>query len=86
MNAPISTTSRPVATPVAPRIKRSEVEISTHEYEFAHGRLPRGRGSWAFQMGKALWWAQGSHLYSEACRQARVEAQRRGVTFVSVAT
>jgi len=23
-------------------------ELSTHEYEMAHGKLPRGRGSWAF--------------------------------------
>ena len=25
-----------------------KTEILTHRYEFAHGKAPRGRGSWAF--------------------------------------
>jgi hypothetical protein len=70
-------------------IALSRVEISTSAYQFAHGKEPRGRGSWAFFFSNASeepWWAPGSLLYSEACQKARAEAQRRGVTRVIVAT
>lgn len=70
-------------------IKLSEVEISTHEYESAHGHAPKGRGHWGFFFGNGLstpWFAPGDILYSEARKLARVEAQRRGVTRVSVAS
>jgi hypothetical protein len=30
------------------KIRKSDVEVDTGRYEFAHGRAPRGRGSWAF--------------------------------------
>jgi hypothetical protein len=55
------------------------VEFSTTAYEFAHGRKPRGRGSWAFglrgadlrggaELGELVWF---SGTYSEAKRAAR---------------
>ena len=28
----------------------TRVEFSTNEYEFSHGKQPRGRGSWAFEI------------------------------------
>lgn len=77
------------APEAAAKIKLSEVEICTRDYEFAHDHAPRGRGCWAFYFEndpRTAWWAPGSLLYSEACRHARAEAQRRGVTSVSVAT
>lgn len=73
----------------APKIKLSEVEISTRDYEFTYGHAPRGRGYWAFFFADDLrtpWFAPGSLLYSQACKQARAEAQRRGVDSASVAT
>lgn len=30
-----------------------KVEFSTTEFQFSHSRLPKGRGSWAFE--SALW-------------------------------
>ena len=53
---------------------RVTVDFDTTQYEFAHGRQPRGRGGWAFQEGdrrstSPLFWANGT--YSEAKRQAR---------------
>lgn len=77
------------SAPKSPKIKLNEVEISTRDYEFAHGHAPRGRGSWAFYFPDDLrtaWWAPALLLYSEACRHARAEAQRRGVDSVSVAS
>lgn len=77
------------APKAAPKIRLSEVEISTRDYEFAYGHAPRGRGSWAFFFADDLrtpWFAPGSLLYSQACKQARAEAQRRGVDSASVGT
>lgn len=64
------------------------VRIDTTEFEFAHGRKPRGRGSWAFCFGSSdePVWAPGgegfvagaSCLYGEAAEWARAEAERRG--------
>lgn len=53
-------------------------EVSTSQYEFAHGRQPRGTGTWAFFFDRntqAFWVPNAS--YSEARRQA-VQAARAG--------
>jgi hypothetical protein len=44
------------------------VEFSTREFEFSHGALPRGRGSWAFEVfgGKPVFFP--SSTYAEAKR------------------
>lgn len=64
------------------------VEFDTREYQFSHGRSPRGRGSWAFFFDRKCqgdaFWTQGSTTYAEAKKQARAEANRRGVTVVYV--
>lgn len=64
------------------------IRINTTEFEFAHGRKPRGRGSWAFCFGSSdepVWapggdgfFAGGALTYGEAAKWARVEAARRG--------
>jgi hypothetical protein len=77
------------APSTAKQIKLSDVQIFTNSYEFAHGHKPRGRGSWAFYFGddaSTPWWTPGSLLYSEATKLVRIEAQRRGVTAISVGT
>lgn len=67
------------------------VEFSTHEYEQAHGKLPRGRGSWAFcprQNYNAqnyldyTKWFRGT--YSEAKKQAAAHFSKQVGTSVVV--
>jgi hypothetical protein len=68
-------------------IQRKKVAFDTDEYELAHGRAPRGRGSWAFYFEdtpEVPWWTPHSMTFGEARKQARAEAQRRGVTRVTV--
>jgi hypothetical protein len=55
----------------------------TDEYEFSHGRTPRGRGSWAFSihrnpdvMGNDILWSP-SMTYADAKRWAKAEAAKR---------
>lgn len=55
--------------------------ISTQNYEDTHGRKPRGRGQWAFSIGRrpgesTMVTCNGS--YSECCRQAKAEAKTIG--------
>lgn len=62
-----------------------KIEFFTNEFEFSHGRMPRGRGSWAFEFpdDKAPWFARDPHdncyslLYVDAKKFARAEAKRR---------
>jgi hypothetical protein len=52
-------------------------QFKTHEYEFAHGKKPRGRGMWAFVPANYVWgddmpedaiaWANGT--YTDAKRE-----------------
>jgi hypothetical protein len=68
------------------------VEFNTTEYQFSHGKQPRGRGSWAFFFGPPsdpenfnnVFWTPGNTTYSEAKRMAREEARQRGVSTVYV--
>lgn len=72
----------------------STIEVSTGEFEFAHGRKPRGRGFWAFYFGFRRtrggtvdpWFAPGSQTYGDAVKAAKVEARKRGFSFIEVAT
>lgn len=63
------------------------VEVETHEYEFAHGKRPRGTGCWAFFFGNQTdvafaFFHSGS--YGESKKAAVAEAKRRGATRVRV--
>lgn len=66
------------------QIKPSHVEIETYQFVMAHGKEPRGRGSWAFfpdqknQPLESAMWHTG--LYSEACKAAKIEAAAKGIT------
>ena len=63
-----------------------KIRVSTTEYEFSHGRKPRGRGSWAFDLGaifpKATLWFCGT--YTEALKSATRAAKEHKVDFVKV--
>ena len=63
------------------------VRVSTRDYEFAHGRTPRGFGHWAFEFGEreaaeAVEFWTGT--YSEAKAQAVRFAKDNGYSYVSV--
>lgn len=65
------------------------VEFNTTEYQFSHGKQPRGRGSWAFAFSRnapveEMFWTPGSTTYAEAKKMAKAEAERRGVSTVYV--
>ena len=68
--------------------RASEVDVSTCEFEFAHGRLPRGSGSWAFfprgdHRMEACVWINGL-MYGEARRLAQQIAAARGIDAIEV--
>lgn len=63
--------------------------IVTSEYEFAHGRKPRGKALWAFEFTAGgersmPWFVPGRLTYAEAKRLAVAEAKRRGALKIHV--
>jgi hypothetical protein len=64
--------------------------IFTTDYQMSYGRMPRGRGSWAFFLGSrddmATVFFTPSMIYADAKRLALLEGKRRGVTFIHVGT
>jgi hypothetical protein len=60
----------------------NRIDVSTHEFEIAHGVLPRGYGHWAFFFGRSrepqdAWWCEGK--YGDVKKLAIIEARRRRV-------
>ena len=53
-----------------------KTKISTTQYEFSHGRKPRGRGHWAFSVNGAVLWKEG--LLSEAKKAVQAEFPKAG--------
>jgi hypothetical protein len=62
------------------------VEFSTTEYEFSHGRKPRGEGCWVFfaKGNRAKWLSTSNQTYGEAKKRARAWAVEQGVSVVVV--
>jgi len=62
--------------------------IDTTEYEFSHGKLPRGTGSWAFMFGRNGAWTTEftphQMTYTAACKWARQQAKALGCDQISV--
>lgn len=50
------------------------IEFSTREYEFTHGRTPKGYGHWGFTFEGHEFWATGT--YAEAKKACRKEVKR----------
>lgn len=66
-----------VAAPV------TKVEVITDDFEFSHGRKPRGYGSWAFAFGARdaqPEFIPGSMTFTDARRKAVELAKVRGVS------
>jgi hypothetical protein len=67
--------------------------VSTREYQLAHGKKPRGRGTWHFRFSvgvghewdEELWVARGDRYYSDAKKQAIQHAQAHGWIKIEVA-
>lgn len=67
--------------------RAAAVEFNTRPFEFAHGRAPRGYGSWAFShkrnadsLDPEMIWTPYAMSYGDAKRYARSIAQQRGYT------
>lgn len=61
------------------------VQFRTTEFVMSHGHEPRGYGHWAFffhPARKEAWWCEG--MFSDAKKEARKEARKRGVEEVFV--
>lgn len=69
------------------------MEFSSRYYQLAHGKAPRGYGSWAFYFDASAatapsdqaWWAPAG-MFGEAKRAAVAEAKRRGASRIEVAS
>lgn len=65
----------------------SAIDVSTREYEFSHGKQPRGYGMWAFffegiDVPAEPFWHTGK--YAEAKRFAVAYARTKGYSIVKV--
>ena len=59
--------------------------VNTTEYQFTHGRKPRGQGSWAFECGvEVVFFATSNQTYTAALREARAFAASRNLTVTKV--
>jgi hypothetical protein len=63
------------------------IEFITTDYQFSHGKLPRGLGSWAFSYLRnptmdQIFWVHGT--FSEAKKVARQKAQKENQPHVYV--
>lgn len=60
------------------------IEVSTTEFEFSHGKKPRGTGCWAFFIGRdpEPFFHCGS--FADARRMAIAMAISKGETFIKV--
>ena len=67
--------------------KRHELLTGDTEFEFSHGRKPRGYGYWGFffAVTKNVWFAPNVCDFVDAKKAAREEAKRRNCDEVSVA-
>lgn len=58
--------------------------IDTIMYQAAHGKLPRGRGTWLFELdlnGAKVVWSPGClYTYADACAWVRKEAKKHGAS------
>jgi len=64
---------------------KGSVRVITSEYEFAHGKKPRGYGRWAFLMGcnkMDVHFFTGT--YSDCLKQAKVKAKSLGLLSIAV--
>ncbi len=60
------------------------IEVSTTEFEFSHGKKPKGDGGWIFKIGSEEWEAPGRLTYGKAVAKAKAYAKKKGATQIEV--
>ena len=64
-------------------MKTTKVTVSTRDYEFSHGRTPKGQGNWVFIFpNNTIDWFRGT--YTEARKAAIARAKSQGFTSIDV--
>ena len=58
------------------------IEVNTNQYQFSHGKLPKGFGFWAFEIAGETRLFQGS--YAGVKKQAVAEAKAKGASRIAV--
>lgn len=63
------------------------VEFNTREYEFSHGRKPRGRGAWAFAFRRdpdmsEIIWVNGAYAEAKKIAREKAKAASQPVVYV----
>jgi len=68
--------------------KKARILFTTSQYEFAHGKKPRGFGNWAFGFPAIstteVFFVNPACTLTEAKSHAAAEAMRRGTELVAV--
>ena len=65
------------------------ITVNTNQYQFSHGRKPRGYGGWFFYRSNTGNWIEdtlvwGTGTYSEMKKLAIAEAKIEGITEIIV--
>jgi hypothetical protein len=63
-------------------MEETTMRVETNEYEFSHGRKPRGMGCWAFQIGEETVFITGT--FTTAKNLAAKNARDKGLGFIKV--
>lgn len=67
-----------------------DIQVNTTQYQFSHGKAPRGRGTWCFELdapghgNRSELYMVSCELYSNALREAKAYAKEQGWTRVTV--
>ena len=59
-----------------------QVQVSTSMYQFSHGKMPRGKGNWAFNIRGEVVFLPG--MYSDVKITARKMANESGVSTIKL--
>lgn len=70
--------------PRVPSIDARDVEVRTSEFQMSHGKMPRGRGCWIFEIGGEQFQSDGSATYREALHDAKLIAAASGHTMINL--
>lgn len=73
------------------KVAKKDVRVDTSMFQFAHGKMPRGRGSWAFEFvghgpnaTNEMFWAASNTSFAEAKKAAVAAAADKGFWDVRV--
>jgi len=61
-----------------------KINVYTHKFKFSHGKEPRGRGFWAFDIAGETVYSKGSMTYADAKKMAIEKAKAKGKTAIYV--